>query len=310
MRALIINLIVVLGIIYVHTRCLKSRQCVCTGNTIRCIRLNDIPPVPGEFADKIAILDLKKCRLTRLSQLNKIRSWPALKIVDVRDQLGYFVCDVEPAFHFEILSDCLKLTTVIEMTSQDENDTYFGFETTQTASYEYILLSSKRDVSTVVLTTIKKPPRRIFPKRNSTTIGKSPSHITSTLRSVTKDVTLTANAIKTTPQMDNNTVNKGKLHVIFVIFTVMFTVILVSSLVLIMLHIYGGLCTCVKRVRAIICMCVRCSKNNKDNDKDTDQGDRFSLTSTTLFDVTEMSDITIFNISKTRPGWHLKCISN
>ena len=268
--------------------------------------------MPSEFKEKITVLDLKKCRLTRLSQLNKLKAWAALRIVDVRDQLGYFVCDIQPDFHFELFSDCSKVTQTPEMTTFEENDTYIEFETTQIMDYETTSVSSKNDMSTVFSTTMKKPPRRYFPKPNSTSPRTKRPLLSSTMPHATEDVTQPAKRIKSTPYMDVNKAKNGTLHMIFIIFTIVFAVILISSLVLIILHIYGGICTCMKRIRAIICMCTRCNKNNKDNDKDSDQGDKFSITSTTLFDVTEMNEITVLppsplpKIDTLRPRFHDK----
>ena len=289
---------VILGIFSINARCLRKRECYCTKESIKCIGLFRIPLVPIEFVKNITVLDFKKCRLSRLSQLRKLNSWPDLKVVDVRDQLTDFQCDIAFDFDFNILTDCKGITETYEMTSSEDNGTFI-FETTsnipesttsapETTGYDNFTLKPRlpvkpttRETSTAMSTTRNstrtkstlsiKPSKRVFPKPG--TKGLSTIMSSSTVTPTIKNLTTTSAKLESTPFEQKKDLTFYKLHALLIAMTVLTIVGIIFVIFMIIAYIYGGICTCMMKIRAFICMCSSCRRSHKDNDKDSDQGD-------------------------------------
>ena len=296
-------MLVIFGIFFVNGRCLRKRNCFCTSESINCNGLISIPLAPIDFIRNIKVVDLKRCRLTQLSQLTTLNSWPNLEVVDVRDQQGTFECDINFDFAFKVLTDCVGVTQDYEITSVEDNDTLL-FETTtnvlETTGYDTVTpkpplpvqLSTNQTSSTSVpkSTLHFKPTKRVFPKpatRGLTTI--KPSTITGP---VIKNLTTTYAKVTRTPFDQETNWTIYKLHAFFIVTSALFIVAIILVIFMIIAYIYGGICTCLSKMRAAICMCLSCRSRHKDHDKDSDEGEGISVSSTTLFDVMELTDIT------------------
>ena len=93
--------------------------------------------------------------------------------------------------------------------------------------------------------------------------------------------------------MDGNIKSTFRMHIDLISIAIIFVLALVFTIFIVLVYIYGGICTCVKDLRALICMCLTCRRSGPKDNKDSDQGDGINVSSTTLFDAMVFTDVVI-----------------
>ena len=87
-------------------------------------------------------------------------------------------------------------------------------------------------------------------------------------------------------KLDNKPTNK--MWIFLTIITVIIIASAISVIFIVLCYIYGGLCTCMKRMKSLICLCGLCNRLRRHKDRDSDDGgDQISMTSLTIFDIEE-----------------------
>ena len=289
MKLALLNLFIIFAT--VSGRCYQNRHCYCVNRNVRCHSLIQLPDFPVSFSNTVEILDLKGCMFTSFSQITALVNWSGLKIVDIRNQKGYFDCVGYRSFPIRLLSDCDRFsspdTTEWEMTSEMTN------ETTALPPFKPTIpivppRSPTANATTPITTTEKawkrNSTKRIFPRMKSTKRPRTSPHPTMISHKNATDPIVAVTKYPLTPKKDIY------MHLFFIFIGITIVFIVLITLWLLITYVYGGICTCLKRLKAAACSCIFCKRRRKDNDSDHDStGDDISLTSLTVFDLAEIT---------------------
>ena len=297
-----------------NARCLGERHCRCIASKLACVGVTHVPDFPVEFIKEIEVLDLRRCRFSRLSQLNDLGTWPNLKFVDIRDQWSLFECDSPSNMHFEFKSDCNENETT---TNGDYWDITTQLQTTDTSIET---TPSALPLSTLAPTTkLPLPTKRRFPlpPRNMTTtrIATKPTVLPTALPTKkpmpTQPVPVTQKATLVAPTV-NTPIKDLRAMYIAMAMTIIFA-ILFLSMVAVLFICFKSACFRCRNCTANIWRSA-CRTFRDKSDKDSDDGhDNMSASSTVLFDITTIDDtdeITppAIKLETIRPRFHDKYV--